>query len=70
MIVHGISHEEVERAIRLLALCSLGAQQSVLPYAMIATALKVETEMMQLLYHTESSLHHAISCRIQSRGVS
>jgi hypothetical protein len=41
MATHGISHEEVERSVRLLTLCSLGAQQSVLPYGVIATALKV-----------------------------
>ena len=41
MVTHGISHEEVERAMRLLALCSLGAQQSVLSYEAIAVALKV-----------------------------
>ena len=52
MTVHGISHEEVERAIRLLALCSLGAQQSVLPYALIATALKVNMQMTHLYYNS------------------
>lgn len=41
MATHGISNEEVERSVRLLTLCSLGAQQSVLPYGVIATALKV-----------------------------
>lgn len=54
MATHGISHEEVERAIRLLALCSLGAQQSVLPYAMIATALKVNIQMTHSIYGTKS----------------
>ena len=41
MSTHSISHEEVERSVRLLALCSLGSQQAVLSYASIATALKV-----------------------------
>ena len=44
MSSNGISHVEVERSIRLLALCSLGAQQSVLPYATIASALKVSLQ--------------------------
>ena len=46
MSSNGISHIEVERSIRLLALCSLGAQQSVLPYATIASALKVSVQSL------------------------
>jgi hypothetical protein len=37
----GINHGELEYSMKLLALCSLGAQQQVLSYDLIATTLKV-----------------------------
>jgi hypothetical protein len=42
LVSNGISHEEVEKSVRLLALCSLGAQESVLSYDVIASTLKVD----------------------------
>ena len=45
---HGIVSSEVEHSIRLLTLCSLGARQSTLTYEVIATALKVDVNDVEM----------------------
>jgi hypothetical protein len=62
MVTHGISHEEVERSVRLLTLCSLGAQQSVLPYGVIATALKVSCVLFCSVWCCDVSVKKVYDC--------